>query len=77
MFDELFYWPSVVNAISRVPKEIAIAGVVYFAITDIHKQRCNVRIVEAKEQTKQAELRVEELKLKRKLQQSGTKIETA
>lgn len=74
---EMFYWSSIIEAVNKLPKEIAYAGVAYFAVTDIYKRHTHVKIAEAKERTRVAELEVEALKLKRELQINGTNIETA
>lgn len=65
---EWFYYSSVVDAISKAPREIVIAAVAAYVVVDIHKRNSQVSIAEAESQKRVAELEVEALKLKLQLQ---------
>ena len=74
-------WPwwsysSLADAASKLPKEALVAIAAYFIITDVHKRNTQVKIEEIKATTRNAELEVEALKLKLKLQEADPDIKS-
>jgi hypothetical protein len=71
---EFWYLPSIINAIDKVPKEVAIGVAAYFTLTELHKRHTQVKIEEVRAKTQVANLEVEALKLKLKLQENEPHI---
>lgn len=67
-----FGWSYIVDAVGKLPKEIVYVGVGYLALNDITNRFAQVKIEQAKAETRKAELEVEALKLKLKLQKNET-----
>lgn len=61
---EAFYWSSVVDAMSKLPKEILIGGVAAYVVLDIHKRNCEVKIAVANAEVRKAEVELETEKVK-------------
>ena len=71
---EFWYFPSLLNAIDRIPKEVTIGVAVYCTITELHKRHTQVEIEKVKANVAVANLEVEALKLKLKLQNTDPDI---
>lgn len=67
---------SIIEAVSKLPKEIIVAGVGAYVVLEIHDRNTQVKLEEAKARNRCAELEVEALKLKLKLQEKDHNTET-
>lgn len=72
MFDifETLYWSGIVNAVSRLPKEVIGAGILAGTVLEIHRRNTNVKIAETEAKVRVAEAEVEALKLKKQIQET-------
>lgn len=72
MFFETIYWSGIINAVSRLPKEVLGAGIAAGVVLEIHRRNTNVKIAETNAKVRVAEAEVEALKLKKQIQEIKT-----
>lgn len=65
---EMFFWPSLVNAVKEIPKETIYVGAAAYVVLEIHRRNTNVKIAAENAKVRVAEAEVEALKLQRDLQ---------
>jgi len=70
MFPWYINYDSILEQLSKLPKETIVAGVAAYVVIDIHKRNSQVKIAESKARIRGAELEVEALNLKLKLQKN-------
>lgn len=67
MFEGLFadyYLSSIINSLSRLPKEAIIGGAVALATVHMHKTHCDTKVKVAEAEARKAEADLEALKIK-------------
>lgn len=67
MFESLmgeFYWSSIINSVSKLPKEVVIGVAATYAIIHIHDRHCDMKVSVAEAEARKAEAELEALKIK-------------
>lgn len=67
MFDGFFadiYLSSIINSLSRLPKEAIIGGAAALAVVHMHKNHCDTKVKVAEYEARKSEADLEALKIK-------------
>lgn len=62
---EAYYWTGIINAVSRLPKEVVVGVTAAFVVIHIHDRNCDMKVDVAKAEARKAEAEVEKLKLEK------------